>query len=255
MLNIACHFKQSSKTSFRGTLSWRWRGWKSGVRLVPTATTRILGRRSPGTCETLGQVFKFVWRLRWKINVVCMSLSPFVSFQSRFVTYLLTFSRTCLAEMLSRYNEQAMDWTSQKSLIHESKKIIISRDFRTALKLTQLPMQRVRRAGRKAGQSPSSSAELRNAWIHRMSQEECARLREGVSYVKVYRYNPKHLCPKLNGYRDNGKRKVWSSGGSTHCTRQLTALSMLPRWVWCHMMVIQFTLAINCIFTSFMVMT
>ena len=58
-----------------------------------------------------------------------------------------------------------------------------------------------------------------------MSQEECARLREGVPYVKVYRYNPKHLCPKLNGYGDNGQRKVWSSGGSTHCTCQLTALS------------------------------
>ena len=40
-----------------------------------------------------------------------------------------------------------------------------------------------------------------------MSQEECARLREGVPYVKVYRYNPKHLCPKLNVYRDNAQRK------------------------------------------------
>jgi len=56
--------------------------------------------------------------------------------------------------------------------------------------------------------------------------EECARLRESVPYVKVYRYNPKHLCPNLNGYRDNGQRKVWSSGGSTHCTCQLTTLSM-----------------------------
>ena len=60
---------------------------------VPTATKRIFRRSFPGTCETVGQVFKFVWRLLWKINVVCMSLSPFVSFQSRFVTYLLTFSR------------------------------------------------------------------------------------------------------------------------------------------------------------------
>jgi len=58
----------------------------------------------------------------------------------------------------------------------------------------------------------------------RVSQEECARIREGVPYVKVYRYNPKHLCPKLNGYGDNGQRKVWSSGGSTHCTCQLTSL-------------------------------
>ena len=54
--------------------------------------------------------------------------------------------------------------------------------------------------------------------IYRVSQEECARLWEGVPYVKVYQYNPKHLYPKLNGYRDNGQRKVWSSGGSTHGT-------------------------------------
>jgi hypothetical protein len=40
-------------------------------------------------------------------------------------------------------------------------------------------------------------------WMYRVSQEECAILREGVSYVKIYRYNPKHLCPKLNGYGDN----------------------------------------------------
>jgi hypothetical protein len=41
-----------------------------------------------------------------------------------------------------------------------------------------------------------------------VSQEEGTKLREGVPYVKVYRYNPKHLCPKLNSYRDNGQRKV-----------------------------------------------
>ena len=41
-----------------------------------------------------------------------------------------------------------------------------------------------------------------------VSQEECARLLEGVPYVKVYRYNPKHLCPKLNGYGDNGQRSL-----------------------------------------------
>ena len=35
--------------------------------------------------------------------------------------------------------------------------------------------------------------------LYRVSQKECARLREGVPYVKVYLYNPKHLCPKLNG--------------------------------------------------------
>ena len=53
---------------------------------------------------------------------------------------------------------------------------------------------------------------------YRVSQEECVTLREGVPYVKVYRYNPKHLCPKLNGYGDKGTRKEWSSCGSTYCT-------------------------------------
>jgi len=32
--------------------------------------------------------------------------------------------------------------------------------------------------------------------IYGVSQEECARLRESVPYVKLYRYYPKHLCPK-----------------------------------------------------------
>ena len=47
--------------------------------------------------------------------------------------------------------------------------------------------------------------------VYRVSQEKCARLRESVPYVKVYRYNPKHLYPKLNGYGDNGQRslKLW----------------------------------------------
>ena len=40
------------------------------------------------------------------------------------------------------------------------------------------------------------------------SQEECARLWENAPYVKVHRYNPKHLYPKLNGYGDNGKRSL-----------------------------------------------
>ena len=42
-------------------------------------------------------------------------------------------------------------------------------------------------------------------------QEECEILRESVPYVKLYRYNPKHLYPKLNGYGDNDQRslKLW----------------------------------------------
>ena len=79
-------------------------------------------------------------------------------------------------------------------------------------------------------------------YIYRVSQEECARLREGVPYVKVYRYNPTHLCPKLNGYGDNGQRKVWSSGGSTHCTCQLTSLIDVYPWVWCLITESQLTL-------------
>ena len=45
-------------------------------------------------------------------------------------------------------------------------------------------------------------------YIYRVSQEECAILRESVPYVKLYRYNPKHLYPKLNGYGDNGHRSL-----------------------------------------------
>ena len=44
--------------------------------------------------------------------------------------------------------------------------------------------------------------------IYRVSQEECAIIRESVPYVKLYRYNPKHLYPKLNGYGDNGQRNL-----------------------------------------------
>jgi hypothetical protein len=54
----------------------------------------------------------------------------------------------------------------------------------------------------------------------------------GCSLCKVYLYNPKHLCPKLNGYEDNGQRKVWSSSGLMHCSYQLTRLiNVCPR-VW-----------------------
>ena len=68
--------------------------------------------------------------------------------------------------------------------------------------------------------------------IYRVSQEECARLLESVPYVKVYRCNPKHLYPKLNGYGDNGQRKVWSSCGSTYCTCSAHLNESFPnRWL------------------------
>jgi len=61
-------------------------------------------------------------------------------------------------------------------------------------------------------------------YIYRVSQEECAILRERVPYVKPYRYNPKHLYPKLNGYGDNGQRslKLW----------QLLHTYWLPNTYW-----------------------
>jgi len=54
--------------------------------------------------------------------------------------------------------------------------------------------------------------------IYRVSHELRSLLRESVPYVKIYRYNPKHLCPKLNGYGDNGQRKVLTSCISAYCT-------------------------------------
>ena len=65
-------------------------------------------------------------------------------------------------------------------------------------------------------QTPSKMSDLisnlktstNTSTLYRMSQEECARLRESVPHVKVYRYNPKHLYPKLNGYGDNGQRSL-----------------------------------------------
>ena len=54
--------------------------------------------------------------------------------------------------------------------------------------------------------------------IYRVSQEEWTKLRESVPYVELYRYNPKHLYAKLNGYGDNGQRKVWTSCISAYCT-------------------------------------
>ena len=44
--------------------------------------------------------------------------------------------------------------------------------------------------------------------LYRVSQEEWTKLRESVPYVKLYRYNPKYLYPKLNGYGDNGQRSL-----------------------------------------------
>ena len=44
--------------------------------------------------------------------------------------------------------------------------------------------------------------------LYRVSHEEWTKIWEGVPYVELYLYNPKHLYPKLNGYGDNGQRGV-----------------------------------------------
>ena len=62
-------------------------------------------------------------------------------------------------------------------------------------------------------------------YIHRVSQEEWTKFRESVPYVKLHRYNQKHLYPKLNGYGDNGHRKVWAYGVSTYCKPSVTPYS------------------------------
>jgi len=49
---------------------------------------------------------------------------------------------------------------------------------------------------------------MRRIPVYRVSQEERTKLRDSVPYVKIYRYNPKHLYPKLNGYGDNGQRSL-----------------------------------------------
>ena len=72
-----------------------------------------------------------------------------------------------------------------------------------------------------------------NVCIYRVSHELRSLLRESVPYVKIYRYNPKHLCPKLNGYGDNGQRKVCTSWGCTHYMCQLAVIYVLP-CVGCH---------------------
>jgi len=45
-------------------------------------------------------------------------------------------------------------------------------------------------------------------YMYSVSQEEWTNFRESVPSVKLYRYNPKHLYPKLNGYGDNGSKSV-----------------------------------------------
>ena len=62
--------------------------------------------------------------------------------------------------------------------------------------------------GKYLTQTFNASTDETDTVVYRVSREECARLWENVPYVKVHRSNPKQLHPKLNGYGDNGQRKV-----------------------------------------------
>jgi len=65
---------------------------------------------------------------------------------------------------------------------------------------TRLPKFMINRKpeGRKKQGRPRRT---RKDGIYRVSQEECARLREIVPYVKVYRYNPKTPMSKVERLR------------------------------------------------------
>jgi hypothetical protein len=89
--------------------------------------------------------------------------------------------------------------------------------------------------------SPRKLENLQTIRYHRYNTDTWCPTRNVPDFGRVFlmlKYTdikPKHLCPKLNGYGDNGQRKVWSSGGSMHCTCQLTSLIDVCPWVWCQM--------------------
>ena len=66
---------------------------------------------------------------------------------------------------------------------------------------SEIHAKHINKQGGKNVEFPS----IKTGGTYRVSRGECARLRENVPYVKVHRYNPKHLYPKLNGYGDNGE--------------------------------------------------
>jgi len=57
---------------------------------------------------------------------------------------------------------------------------------------------------------------VRTDALYRVSQEERTKLRESVPYIELYRYNPKHLYPKLNGYGGNSQRSLKILTAVTH---------------------------------------
>jgi hypothetical protein len=68
--------------------------------------------------------------------------------------------------------------------------------------------------------------------IYRVSREELTKLRESVPYVKIYWYNPKHLYLSWTVTEIMARDKCCLLWDSTHCTSQLTALSLSSLWVF-----------------------
>jgi hypothetical protein len=95
------------------------------------------------------------------------------------------------------------------------------------------PKDHLRQAAtlRKALIAKSSQSHI---WVYRVSHELRSLLRESVPYVKLYRYNSKHICPKLNGYGDNGQRKFENLTAVTHLLINKCILKLAGH-SWCYL--------------------
>jgi hypothetical protein len=124
-VSIACHVKQS--------IIWRISTRKGGHR-ISTGQHRVGRPVEMATSATLQRVEDIiradrrvtidVWRWRWKMNIY-LSLSPFVSFQSRFVTYSLTFPRNYIAYLQYKESFQTQNPLYQSALALLTKRYVI----------------------------------------------------------------------------------------------------------------------------------
>jgi len=61
----------------------------------------------------------------------------------------------------------------------------------------------------KTVQTIKDICDVRYIYFVHLLYTECPRRNgQSVPYIKIYRYNPKHLYPKLNGYGDNDQRSL-----------------------------------------------
>jgi hypothetical protein len=85
-------------------------------------------------------------------------------------------------------------------------------------------------------------------FLYRVSQEECARLREGVPYGKVYWYNPKHQSWTVTEIIAREKCGLLAGPYTVPISWQVSSMFVLEcgvRW--------RLTLAVSCICASFRV--